>query len=506
MTNFFLKSLLFTALIPQASALLPISNDRYLASSDSYQVSRVIQAPEAFQKHIENIEVPSTSKQQQVLTTNSTKTILNLVPGLSILQSDDNNECYFVDSIIGNNEYPLIIDTGSAYLWVYGEDCKDTACENEALYTPTSSTASSSPASDTATSSFELAYVTGTASGQIMSDNIIVNKMATTQKFRFGMADSVPDFFAQYPVSGIFGLPSNDSSSIESIVSALYDSHAISVKRFSISMGQVNANDNYLNNSGIFAIGDPVRELYTGDFHYSSLINNVDNYWLIELSAIYINTFKLIFKTSQRIGTNSSSISRNAILDSGTTVLVLPKEDALSVHSYFTNSITDGTNFAVFCNSTFNLDFEINGKNFTITPKEYLGNAYSEDSDYYGYCVSNIQGVDSYAQNSWILGAVFLKTCYIDFDVSEQKVGFATKNTNVYLTSTATTTAAATSAASNTLTASIVTRSTTAGQTTHKDIGVKNVSVGSVSLISAFASFVLMFLLWNCFHVRYSHR
>ncbi|KAH3679818.1 hypothetical protein WICPIJ_008505 [Wickerhamomyces pijperi] len=488
-----LKSVLLTQLIQQACALLPISKDRFVESSDCYEVSEIVQAPVSFQRYMSSKENVLVSKQQQVLTSNTTQTtntqtILNMIPGLSVLQSDANNECYYVDTIIGEKEYPLIIDTGSAYLWVYGDDCEDPACSNEALYTPTAS----SSASETATSTFQLAYVTGTASGEIMSDNIIVNKMATTQKFRFGMANSVPDFFAQYPVSGIFGLPSNDSSSIESIVSALYDSHAIGVKRFSISMGQINKDDTYLNNSGIFAVGDPVSELYTGDFHYTSLTSNADNYWLIELSAVYIDTFKLTFDTAQTIGSNTSYVARSAIIDSGTTVLVLPKQDALSVHSYFANSITDGSNFAVLCNSTLDLSFEINGKNFTVTSEEYLGNAYAEDSGYYGYCVSNIQGVDSYAQNSWILGAVFLKTSYLDFDISEQRVGFATKNTNVYLTSTATTTSAATATASTTLTASVVTGSTTASHTTYKDSGV---AVGGASLFSAFVSSILLFLL-----------
>ncbi|KAH3674537.1 hypothetical protein WICMUC_003214 [Wickerhamomyces mucosus] len=432
-------------------AFLPIEQNRYLSSNDVYQVSSVEKSPDSFQ-----VSKYTESKQQQVLSSssNSSKTILNLIPGLSIIETDDNNECYFVNTTIGEAKFPLIIDTGSAYLWVYGDDCTDAACSGEILYTPTfASVSESESATSTATSTFELAYVTGTASGEIMDDNIIVNKLATTQKFKFGMANRVPDFFERYPVSGIFGFPSNDSSSIESIVSALYDSHAIGVKRFSLSLGKINENDSYLNNSGIFAIGEPVEELYTGEIHYTPLISNIYNYWLIEINSVYVNSFKLNF--SSEVDTLLSPYtSREAIIDTGTTVLVLPDEDALTIHSFFTNSITDGTNFAIYCNSSLTIDFEINGKNFTLSSSDYIGAEYPTTSIYNGYCVSNIQGMSSTSQD-WILGAVFLKTLYLDFNVNDQTIGFATKKENVYLTSTATSTVTATSSLSSSATLSL---------------------------------------------------
>lgn len=374
-----------------------------------------------------------------------------------MLQTDDNNECYFVNTTIGRNEYPLIIDTGSAYLWVYGEDCTDTACTENKRYSIDSDSSSSSASLEetSATSTFALSYVTGSAVGYVVEDNIIVNKLATTQKFKFGMANTVPDFFASYPVSGIFGLPSNDSSSIESIISALYDSHAIGVQRFSISIGQINPNDNWTN-AGIFAIGDPIEELYNGDIHNVPLIPNDSNYWMIKIDNVSVNDVVVQFNETVQIDGQDSTIHRSAVVDSGTTVLAIPQQDAIDLHAFFEDSITDGTNFAIFCNSTANINLMLNDKNYSIVPELYLGPSYPDGQGYDGYCVSNIQGIDL---DSWILGAVFLKSVYVDFNIDKQEIGFAERNTDVIITSTATSASAATN------TASVLSTSTTDNRT-----------------------------------------
>lgn len=407
-------------LLSASSALLPVAEDRFIDGS-SFRVA---------QYNTDNDQTHSYEVKKDVsaaaTTTYGTPQVLNLTPGISLLQTDVNNECYFVNTTIGTEEFPLIIDTGSAYLWVYGDDCTEDVCSTQALYTP-----SSRP---TETSSFALAYVTGTASGIVVEDNIIVNKLATTEKFRFGMANEVPEFFKRYPVSGIFGLPSGDSESIESIISALYNSHAIAYKRFSIALGSIGLNNtNDLSNSGVFAIGSPVSELYTGDIHYVPLLNNTENYWKISIDQVSVNNNSVEFNSTEY---NSSKIERIAIVDSGTTVLALPEQDALDLHSLFPESITDGTNFAILCNTTYEIELTLNGQKFTLEPSSFLGEKYAETSQYNGYCVSNIQGVSS--MDSWILGAVFLKTVYADFDVEGQKVGFATRNSNVVLTSTTT--------------------------------------------------------------------
>lgn len=492
--------LILTSLLASTTlAILPLNEDRFI-SKTSYKVSSVQLPAKGFENYLETLTDSSDTTGLSKSTTNSQKstasnsTILNLKPGITTLQTDENNECYFVNATIGKKEFPLIIDTGSAYLWVYGDDCTNEACDDKALYTPASS--------ETATSTFALAYVTGTASGEVVEDNIIVNKLATTQKFKFGMADTVPDFFKNYPVSGIFGLPSNDSTAIQSIISALYDSHAISIEKFSISLGEVSNSTDYPN-EGIFAIGDPIEELYEGDISYSDLIENESHYWLIAIDSVSLDSFQINFTDSVTLesGSDNSSVARKAIIDSGTTVLALPKQDALDVHSYFTDSITDGTNFAIYCNSSLDLILDINGEDWTIKPESYLGEEYSESSGLYGYCVSNIQGIDSAADDSWILGSVFLKSVYAVFDVNNQQVGFANKNDDVILTSTSVTSSSSpTSTAayygnSSSITTSLSSNSSSSSASSSSSKGDAMTLNHRFSIYTAIVSLITMFML-----------
>lgn len=476
-----LPIVILSSFILSVNAIIPVLVNRFVDDIDCYKV------PNA-DIDFTSLNLDSVTKKDAVSYTNASETILNIIPGISLLQTDSNNECYFVETIIGENEYPLIIDTGSAYLWVYGEDCSDSACNGHSLYTSTSS-------SDQETSTFALAYVTGSAVGDVVEDNIIVNQLATTDSFKFGMANEVPDFFSNYPVSGVFGLPSNDSSSIESIISALYQSHAISVQRFTILIGEINpnSNDTDFENAGIFSIGDPVEELYLGSLNNVSLIENSANYWMILIDQVLMNYNAQVAFTNytsyEADGVeNWSNIIRTAIVDSGTTVLALPKQDAIDLHAYFQDSITDGTNFAILCNSSLIISLNLNGILYSIPPESYLGAAYSEDSGYDGYCVSNIQGITS---EYWILGAVFLKNVYADFNVEDQMIGFAERNTDVILTSTATDN-------SSSSTISIASTSTTASTSSTTSTSSYSTNIGNtlpISILSLFSSLITIVLL-----------
>ncbi|CDO93459.1 unnamed protein product [Kluyveromyces dobzhanskii CBS 2104] len=429
-----LCALIFSA-IP-VDAFYPCTAERYLASGSAFEVgienskyaAQLLQLDSASSKSVSTVQSKANSPSKSVE--------VPVKPGMSILSTDNNTQAYFVNVTIGNEIYPLVVDSGSAYLWVYGSPCKSQACTKNKLF----STDYVKRADDDST--FSLKYSSGTASGDVYEDRIIVNKLATTQNFTFGVADQVPDIFDNYPVSGIFGLPSNNSDSIESIISVLSESGAISKEKFSMVIGSLNSRDNSTSansdlqaplseNKGLFIIGDLEEDLYTGDVHYAPLIVNDNHYWQLKIDGIYVSSQEVNFSTSVTVAGSQSSILRSGIVDSGTTLLILPTQDALDLHTYFTNSVSDGTNFAVLCNSTQEISLKINGVEWSISSDDYLGEAYPESSYYYGYCVSNIQGLD--LDESWILGDVFLKDKYAVFDVENQQFGLATKNENAVL-------------------------------------------------------------------------
>lgn len=422
-----------------ANAFYPCSKDRYLKPKSSFEVEIKNTGYAAQLAHINKGDDDSSlpeSEPQSRFSQESGRVEIPLKPGMSILSTDENNLSYFVNVTIGDEEYPLVIDSGSAYLWVYGDSCKSDSCSSKKLF----ATKNVNKANGDQT--FSLTYSSGVASGDVYEDRIIVNKLATTQNFTFGVADQVPGLFMNYPVSGIFGLPSNNSQNIESIISILSDSHAISTEKFSMIIGPVNAADNSTSsdsddntaltkNSGVFVIGDLQDNLYSGEVSYTPLLQNDNHYWQMKIDSVYVGSQLVNFSIAENVTGSQSRNTRSGIVDSGTTLLILPTQDALDLHTFFPKSVSDGTNFAIFCNSTMDIFLELNGVKWSISPKDYLGEPYSSDSYYQGYCVSNIQGAN--IDKSWILGDVFLKNKYAVFDVEKQLFGLANVNENAIL-------------------------------------------------------------------------
>ncbi|CEP21467.1 unnamed protein product [Cyberlindnera jadinii] len=100
---------------------------------------------------------------------------------------------------------------------------------------------------------------------------------------------------------------------------------------------------------------------------------------------------------------------------------------------------------------------------------------------------------------SWILGAVFLKTVYADFNLEEQEVGFATRNDNVILTSTETSSSSSVTSQAyygnvTEVQSSLVTSTSTASQTTSSSTYRGEGLALTVTLPTIFVS-VLAFLL-----------
>jgi len=88
-------------------------------------------------------------------------------------------------------------------------------------------------------------------------------------------------------------------------------------------------------------------------------------------------------------------------------LLLMPPEDAESVHASIPDSITDGEgNFAVPCDTTTSVQVEFNGQKFAISPKDYVGTAVANSG---GLCASNILGQQIGTTTQWLMGDVYLK-------------------------------------------------------------------------------------------------
>lgn len=107
--------------------------------------------------------------------------------------------------------------------------------------------------------------------------------------------------------------------------------------------------------------------------------------------------------------TDINLAGRTAILDTGTTLMVIPPDDAAAVHAAIPGSATDGQgNFAVPCDTTSVVALGVGGTQFTINPKDVAFQPLSgAGTD--GLCLSGISSGQIGGPNEWLVGDVFLK-------------------------------------------------------------------------------------------------
>lgn len=407
----------------------------YVNEDKSYYVSVVESFPPEFSSH----------QKQQILgvsnSSSATTTIIQslsasatvslqtetMTAGMTYLYASQNEEAFSVNVTLNSKDYPVLIDTGSPYLWLYSSNCTDSTCKNKELFNAENATQLNG--------TFALTYDSGVASGLIYEDSIIIGGYET-KNFEFGVADHVPDLFENYQFSGVLGLPADNTSrtGLVNAVSFLSENGEINQSKFTICMGSYESDES---NDGLLFLGSTKDILHTGEIYTSPIIDEAVSHWEIKIDNVYVDDYQISFNQIQ-INNEYSNTSRIGLLDSGTTALVLSTADANTIHSFFTSSITDGQNYAVLCNSTLNFDFEISGKNWTLTPDMYIGDEYPVDGGLSGYCISNIQGIDSTSDGAWILGILFMKNKYVEFDYENQWIGLAERNNNIKFVSPST--------------------------------------------------------------------
>jgi len=113
---------------------------------------------------------------------------------------------------------------------------------------------------------------------------------------------------------------------------------------------------------------------------------------------------------------DGSSLCNNcqAIADTGTSLIVAPYAAYVTL-SNIVNADEYGYIECSTVSSLPNVTFIIGGTDFVLTPSEYI-----IESD--GYCLSGFEYIGT---DFWILGDVFIGQYYTEFDLGNNRIGFA---------------------------------------------------------------------------------
>lgn len=323
--------------------------------------------------------------QLQTSTLDPHYTLVELSKLVQLIYTDPTNSVYYINVTVLNDNYSLLLDTASSISWINN---RNNISINETL------------------KDFQLFYTGQSVSGKLLETNIQWNQYQVSDNLGFTNSS----LFQQY-TNGVLSLSYNSN-----FINNLYNQNQqIDSKQFGFIFND-NSNSKY---GGLMVLGSATQHFQTSVFNVTNRVTcsiepNPNHYWLVNMTL-----------------TGNDTSALQAIVDTGTTGIVLPLQQANDLHSqlFGNNYITDNQgNYAFVCNYTAYFNLTINNSQFQINSIDFQGVEYKTKP---GYCASKIQGILS--SNYWILGQTFLKKYYTVFDLENSQIDFSAPQNKNYV-------------------------------------------------------------------------
>jgi len=325
----------------------------------------------------------------------------------TIVINDVQDAQYFGSIQVGTpgQSVKVVYDTGSSNLWV--NNIKPGFFSKHHRYQHQKST--SYVKNGTA---FNIAYGSGPVAGEYTRDVVSVGGI-NLDSYLFAEVDNVKGLgpaWAAGHFDGICGMGWDDISvdGVETPLRALVNSGRLAENAFAFYLGSGGAD-------GELVLGGVNPAHYTGDFSYvkvRSMAEGLVGYWELNLDDMQIEG-------------SSVSSARKAIVDSGTSLMVMPSDEIKAVADAVGAKVVSrippfNREYMMTCGQGPTIDFIIGGNTYGLTPSDYgLDNG--------GSCLFAFQGMDIPAPVGplIILGDVFMRAHYVKFDVENAQIGFA---------------------------------------------------------------------------------
>ena len=307
----------------------------------------------------------------------------------------------------------MLLDTGGSYTWVFGSDCTSRACQEHNTFR----TGEGQNGNE-----WRVGYGTGTVRGTTVTDVISVPSTGVKVNTTFGLAREASDDFLSYPMDGILGLGptggNNGQQTATTFMNSVRQSKLLksNVIGFSISRALDGGKD------GEVTFGGVDESKFSGRIAYTDAEN--------EAGAQNSRLWRIPLDDASVDGKACGLSGRSAIIDTGTSYVMAPPDDARNLHDKIPgasprsgdDSDSDGDNgyYVVPCHSQANVQLNISGISYSISPKDYIGQTTSDNN-----CMSTIIGQKTFGDNDWLVGDTFLKNVYTVFDYDRNRVGFA---------------------------------------------------------------------------------